>query len=85
MNGVSSSLLSDCDDSGVGTRVPGRSRVPNRQRRCLFWLVLRLLSQFAKSASTSNSSVSSSPPSSHLLCCKLVWIDTVGLHHCLDN
>jgi hypothetical protein len=28
-----------------------------------------------------------SPPSSHLLqhCCKLVWIDTVGLHHCLND
>jgi hypothetical protein len=28
-----------------------------------------------------------SPPSSYLLqhCCKLVWIDTVGLHHCLDD
>src|SRR5262245_1006580 len=30
---------------------------------------------------------SPSPPSSQLLqhCCKLVWIDTVGLHHCLDD
>src|SRR4029077_4807656 len=34
-----------------------------------------------------NSGVSSGPPSSHLLqhCCKLVWIDTVSLHNCLDD
>ena len=31
--------------------------------------------------------MSYSQPSSHLTqhCCKLVWDDTVGLHHCLDN
>src|SRR6516162_6963531 len=37
--------------------------------------------------SLSNTRAFPSPPSSQLLqhCCKLVWIDTVGLHHCLDD
>ena len=37
--------------------------------------------------SLSNIRAFPSPPSSQLLqhCCKLVWIDTVGLHHCLDD
>src|SRR5262245_56158090 len=37
--------------------------------------------------SLSNTRALPSPPSSQLLqhCCKLVWIDTVGLHHCLDD